>query len=128
MTRPQQCRERLDEWLEGLQSEPLALDDPRLRIEELSLKSLRNFFVLLLASGSDTPQTPVQALERAGGLEHLDLYRQTLALPLQGSPRQVNAAINLGPPKGELFALQQRLLEQLDDEGHRVLVELAQLF
>lgn len=128
MNRQELCRQRVNLWLEGLQTDSLPLDSPRLRIEELSLGSLKNFFVLLLASSPEPPQTPIEALERAGGLEQMELYRQKLALPLHGSPYELNTAIRLGPPSGELFALQERLLDEIDEEGRAILLRLGQLF
>jgi hypothetical protein len=121
------CQERLDQWLDGLRMP--RLDDPERGLEESSLTILRNFFVLLLASQhQNLPRTPVEALEAAGGLAHTELYRQGLSLPLRGSPDDILTAIKLGPPSGELFELQKRLMRTLDDQGHELIVQLARLF
>jgi hypothetical protein len=122
------AEQRLGQWLDGLQL-PL-LDDPRRRLEELCLSQLRNFFLLLLASSPDNPPpTPSEALDRLGPeLARHDLYRQTLALPLQGSPESVVTAIELGEPNGELYALQERLADGLSEEGRLLILQLGRLF
>ena len=89
---------------------------------------LRNFLILLLASDSEPVASPLQALETAEGLTRLDLYRQYLTLPLSGTPESVTSAIELGRPSGELFALQSRLLDDLDDEGRAIILRLGKLF
>lgn len=128
MDRKEVCRQHLDAWLSSLRAQTPGIDDPRTRLEEVSLVGLRNLFALLLASTPEPPDSPLDALEAAGGLSHMELYRQHLVLPLRGSPYEVATAIKLGPPTGELFALQERLLTELDDEGQEVLVTLGQLF
>lgn len=126
MTRGQLAQERLGQWLDGL--EMPKLDDPRRQLEEYCLASLRNFFVLLLARWPEPPATPVEALERAGGLSQGETYRRFLALPLKGSPDTVVSGIDLGPPQGELFALQERLIDELDDDGRLLILQLGKLF
>lgn len=107
-----------------------SLDDPKRRIEELRLDQLRNFLLLLLArSGDDLPGTPAEALERwASGLDGLTTYGNQLSLPLTGTPDSVVSGLRLGQPNSELFKLQEKLVDELDDEGRRVLVELGKLF
>ncbi len=124
----QQVHERLGEWLDGL-SMP-ALDDSKRRIEELRLDQLRNFLLLLLArSGEDLPSTPTEALERWGSrLGGLAAYQAQLALPLSGTPDSIVSVLKLGQPNGELFQLQEKLVDELDDDGRRVLIELGKLF
>lgn len=126
MTRAEICHQRLGEWLTGL--EMPGLGEPTRRLEEGALSMLRNFLVLLLASGSEPATSPLQALETAGGLARLDLYRQHLTLPLSGTPESVTSAIELGRPSGELFALQSRLLDELDDDGRAIILRLGKLF
>ena len=127
MTRAETSHQRLGEWLTGLQMPKL--DHPTRRLEEAALNMLRNFFVVLLASskGGEPAATPFEALETAGGLARLDLYRQHLALPLSGTPDDVTTAIDLGRPSGELFALQGRLMDELDDEGRGIVLQLGKL-
>ncbi len=106
------------------------MDDERRRLEELCLGQLRNFFLLLLCSRPDDLfQTPVEALDALGpSLDQRDLYHAELALPLKGSPDSVVSAIALGDPAGELFALQEKLTDELQDEGRLLLVRLGRLF
>lgn len=124
----QQVHQRLGEWLDGL-SMP-SLDDPKRRIEELRLDQLRNFLLLLLArSGDELPSTPAEALERWGSqLGGLATYQTQLALPLAGTPDGIVSVLKLGQPNGELFQLQAKLVDELDDDGRRLLVELGKLF
>ncbi len=126
MTRKELCQQRLGHWLDGL--ELPRLDDPGRRLEELALTSLRQFFLLLLVSTPEPAATPLQALESAGGLTREDIYRRHLSLPLKGSPDALASAIDLGPPSGELFALQERLIDGLDEEGRLLMLQLGQLF
>lgn len=124
----QQVHERLGEWLDGL-SMP-ALDDPKRRIEELRLDQLRNFLLLLLAREPEPlVSTPAEALRRwAPELVELDAYCEKLSLPLQGTPDDIVSVLKLGQPQGELFALQARLMDELGDDGRRLIVELGKLF
>lgn len=125
MSRAELCHQRLGDWLTGLRMPKL--DDPTRRLEEARLNQLRNFFLLLLASASPPPRSPIEALEAAGGLTGLELYRKHLALPLEGTPDDVTSAIDLGRPGGELFALQARLVDELDDDGRAILLQLGKL-
>lgn len=119
-------QKRLGEWLDGLSLPPL--ESPRRRLEELQLGVLRNFFLLLLAREPEQPSTtPSEALRRwAPDLKKLEAYCARLSLPLQGTPDEVVDAIKLSD--GELFALQQKLLNELTREGRRLIVELGRLF
>jgi hypothetical protein len=126
MNRAELCQQRLGEWLDGL--EMPALGHPHRRLEEACLAMLRNFFVLLLVRWSEPPATPVEALARAGGLTEGAAYERYLGLPLQGTPDRIVSGIGLGPPTGELFALQSRLVDELDDEGRSLLIQLGNLF
>lgn len=125
MTRLEICRERLDQWLQGLSAEYASLDDPRRELDGLGLASLRSFFALLLASEPVPPETPLQLLERAGQLRNLELYRRLLSLPLHGSPNDIALQLRLGAPLGELFVLQEALIDALDDEGRRIVLALS---
>ena len=128
MSLNESVHQRLGEWLDGL-SLP-ALDDPSRRIEELRLGQLRNFLLLLLARfPHELAATPAEALERCGPeLAELSSYQQKLSLPLNDTPDGIATALQLGKPRSELFALQENLLDQLDDDGHRLIVELGRLF
>ncbi len=128
MSLSESVHQRLGEWLDGI-SLP-ALDDPNRRIEELRLGQLRNFLLLLLARfPNDLATTPAEALERCGPeLTELSAYQQTLSLPFNDTPDGLATALKLGKPRSELFTLQENLLDQLDDDGHRLIVELGRLF
>lgn len=123
-----QVHERLGEWLDGL--EMPSLGDPQRRIEELRLDQLRNFLLLLLArAGSDSVATPGEALLKFGPeLTELARYQDTLALPLSGTPNSIVTVLKLGQPSSELFRLQETLMDDLDDDGRRAIVELGKLF
>ena len=128
MSLSESVHQRLGEWLDGLVLPPL--DDPKRQIEELRLGQLRNFLLLLLARfPQNLAQTPGEALEKcAPDLAQLSAYQQKLTLPLADSPDGIASALQLGKPRSELFSLQETLLDQLDDDGHRLLVELGRLF
>lgn len=119
-------QKRLGEWLDGLALPPL--ESPRRQLEELQLGVLRNFFLLLLAREPERlSTTPSEALRRwASHLKELERYCTILNLPLQGTPDDIVDAIKLSD--GELFALQQKLLDELTTEGRRLIVELGRLF
>lgn len=121
-------RELMGRWLDGLKM-PL-LDDPLRRLEELRLNQLRTFFALLLASEPhNPPRTPWGALQQlAPGLQNAAQYEAALQLPLRGSPDDVAGVLEPGDPDSEIFALQERLTDQLSDDGRLVLHSLAQLY
>jgi hypothetical protein len=121
-------QQRLEQWLTGLTMP--RLDHPLRRVEELRFNQLRTFFVLLLASDpANPPSTPAEALDRFGPeLTDSARYKQALQLPLHGTPDEVVSELEPGDPDSELFALQERLTDQLSDDGRLVLLRLAQLF
>lgn len=123
-----QVHERLGEWLDGLDMP--GLGQPDRRVEELRLDQLRNFLLLLLARASSDPvATPSEALQKFGAeLTNLSLYQEMLALPLAGTPNSIVTVLKLGQPSSELFRLQERLMDELDDDGRRAIVELGKLF
>lgn len=123
-----QVHDRLGEWLDGLSMPPL--DDPRRRIEELRLDQLRNFLLLLLAREPEALAAgPAEALRRwAPDLVELESYCAKLTLPLQGTPDDIVSVLKLGHPQGELFALQARMMDELGEDGRRLIVELGKLF
>lgn len=125
MSRADLCHQRLGAWLTGLRMP--GLDDPTRRLEEAGLNQLRNFFLILLASSPQPAASPLEALEQTGELTRIELYRQHLSLPLRGTPDDVVSAIDLGRPSGELFALSSRLMDELDDEGRAILLQLGKL-
>lgn len=124
MSRQTLCQERLQQWMAGLQLP--AFDDPRRPLEEMAYRSLLNFFALLLASRAEPPEAPMELLDPAE-LSGWDRYSRLLSLPLQGTPEPLVRQLELGRPSSELFALQRRLSDQLDDEGRAILLQFGRL-
>ena len=123
-----QIHERLTEWLSGISMPPLG--DEQRRIEEARYDQLRNFLLLLLAAcPEEASSSPSKLLERLGpDLTELERYQAKLKLPLVGTPDDIVSVLKLGQPRSELFALQERLMDDLNEDGLRAVVALGKLF
>ncbi len=120
------ARQRLGAWLKKLELPPL--QSPERVREEAAHQQVQNFFLLLLAASPEPlPETPGAALRLLApdlSTQELDLTRWQRG----GSAAELSLAWRLGDPDSPLFALQEKLVESLEEERRGWLWEMGQMF